>query len=348
MFTCLSSLRKLRLSVLAILLWSSASSQSLRAAEAADEGVAKLLSVPKELEPLMANALEGFRPRGKASHGEMNAKGVYILSGDLFDNGQIYAIVDTSPIAICRWTGDKWKVVALIDETTAWKFPGWEDERPGGQPVSDKPFWILHLQHRPLLVIAADVEKRGQNFQIILLDRKFHRAADTAYSYSSFQDSPVVKSGHLITQESSRGKAEWGEYSYWRVIRGKFVEEARWRSYTPFNHPEEGETYYAQKAGRFYRAKKRETDDRTWEVSRTSKDEQTFFWGATVRFPLSKRDDGGYTESLAYLFSRLTRLPPTLFPSLAPDVRLPAKLQLAPKVKGNSEAIRLLSPPSAK
>ena len=138
-----------------------------------DEFKVKLLPVTPEMEAAAAKAMQGCPWRGGKISGAINKNGVYTLTGDLFHDGSIYAVVDDKEnVILCEWQKTKWNPVTAININPVWKFPGFDLNNDGREPYATMPFWMMDLQGHPLLAIATIVEKGGQNFDVILFDSK--------------------------------------------------------------------------------------------------------------------------------------------------------------------------------
>jgi hypothetical protein len=308
----------------------------------------KLLPITPEVEATVAKDLKDFIPEGKATQTGINKNGVYTLSGDIFGNGHIYAIIDSNPLVICEWGKRKWKPILALNTTAFWKSPHWDKDGPGREPIALKPFWMLALQHILLLVITSYVEKAGQNYLVILFDPKMRTIADSATSISSFLDTPVVKDDYLLLMDQSRNKAEWSETYFFTIVRNKLAVQGSWGSYQPFNHPEEGETYFADSSITSYKVTETYGADshlEGWKVSRLTPDKKSSSWDAEITFVPKARQIDFSDAGLVYLFVDLTGLPRILYPidnPPQPKEKLEALGTI--KVKGNREAVKLLSP----
>jgi len=330
-----------------------------------DEFKVKLLPITPEMEAAAAKAMQSCEPQEGKITGEINKNGVYTLTGELFHNGRVYAIIDDNEdVILCEWRKGAWKPVSAINVHTVWNFPpGYREPKvERGSDEQPRPFWMLDLQDRPLLVVASWVEKEGQNYFVILFDSKCERILSTD---SSFGLPPVVKYQYLLTGDSSRVKSEWQATYFSRIQNNTFVLMKSWEDSLPW-HAEDREdqpddsSNYASLNGRGYvilpdnRSSKHPADyvifpsDPTEKRSIPLGDETHGKPFAAIYFA-PKMDLYG-EEKLAYLFKKLTGLPRELYPDFE---RLGMKGRSEPqwkiKVTGSDEAIiKLLSPDSAR
>ena len=142
---------------------------SLPVADAQDDAESKVKLLPStpQMEAVAAKAMQGCEPRQGKVTGEINQNGVYTLTSNLFHDGRVYAIIDDNEdVILCERQQAVWQPVSAINVHTVWNYPpGYrEPQVERGSDDQPRPFWMLDLQKRPLLVIASDVEKAGQNF----------------------------------------------------------------------------------------------------------------------------------------------------------------------------------------
>jgi hypothetical protein len=207
----------------------------------------KFLPPTQDIATATANAMTGIRPTGSAPRAGINKNGVYTLTGDLFKNSKMAALIDgTDEVIVANWTGREWEPTGYINVETDWKFPGWDDAAGRGrEPAATKPFWMISLQGTPLLVIASFVEKEGQDYSAILLDRSGGKISD---STDSFASAPSVHGKYLVTTDGSRVKAETFIYFFSKIEGGKLLTAASWENREPFSQPENGGEYECEVA----------------------------------------------------------------------------------------------------
>ncbi len=321
-----------------------------------DQFTVKLLPITPQIEAAATNAMQGCQPQKGKTTGEINKNGIYTLTGDLFHNGRFYAVVDDNDdVILCEWKEPTWQPISAINVHTVWNFPdGYRapvTER--GSDDQPRPFWMLDLQNRPLLVIASWVEKEGQNFFVILFDSKCERILDTD---SSFGLPPVIRSQYLLTGDSSRVKSEWQATYFSEIHNDKFVMTKSWESSQPW-HAEEQENQqddssnYASSNGKGYLIlpdNRGGKDPADYLIFRSDPTGNTSVGDridgakgkpfAAIYFKPVADNDGG--DELEYLFEKLTGLPRTLYPDYD---RSGTKQESAPKwkikVTGSDRAI---------
>jgi hypothetical protein len=323
---------------------------SLLATDDSDGLTVTALPITPDVEEIVAKDLDGYVPKSRGIQAGINKNGIYTLSGDLFDNGHIYAIIDSDSIVICEWVRHHWKADLQVNRKPIWRSPGWDKDGPGREPVATKPFWMLSVQRHPLLVIASLVEKAGQNYVIMLFDRRVRRIQDIAYSISAFNGTPAVRQEYLLTEDHSRVKAEWSETDFSHVEHYKFVVCGSWEEYVPYHQSDEGPTNTATSRKASFVIK--QTDDQTanqtrFKIEKLTPDRRSSTWDAEICCTAAKADPDFYEEIFAYLFARLTGLPRSLYPTFAqsaPKRRLESNAAIS--VKGNKEVATLLSPTS--
>ena len=326
-----------------------------------DQPTVGLIPITPEIEAYASKALHGCEPKSGKSVGEINKNGVYTLTGDLFHNGRIFSIVDEADVVIvCEWKKSTWRPVSAINVATNWNFPDGYRERVFPSPYQQtKPFWMIELQNRPLLVIASDVEKAGQNYYVILFDAKCEKIMSFT---SSFQRKPEVKEQYLLTGDASRNKADYEATYFLKIQNDKLVELKSW---------DDNQTWHADDTENMSDdSSNRATSDKTgylilpdnsgdphpadYLVYRINLDEEiglprssdTVKGRSFVAIYFTPNKSQSDAETLIYLFQKLTGLPTDLFPSRDSDIM---KTNNNPnwkiKVTGTDEAlIKLLSP----
>jgi hypothetical protein len=330
---------------------------------AAEEDEVKALAITPELKARAGDALKECVPGRRGITAGMNRNGFYSLTGDLFRNGGIYSVIEGGPdsLLICRWQRRHWTPVLAFDVGVSWKFPGWNRaEALGREPEATKPFWILELEGFPILVVASRVEKAGQDYLAILLDKDRLRMHDVK---TSIQFPPRVQEGYLITEDSSRVKSEWEATYFSRIRDGKFVVEKSWEEWVPYHQPDpsmfDGDVAceIAKNGDRTftimddYGVRENPADFVIFEGNPSS-----FGWSeiidlskkrkpwAKLYFHLERGTNGYFDSEAAYVFAKLTGLPRSLYRlKLEGGPTEPIESASRLKVTGTRGAIRLLS-----
>jgi hypothetical protein len=334
-------------------------------AQAFDAPEVDLLAITPEMAAAAENALQGCEPQEGKTTGEINKNGVYTLTGDLFHNGRIYALIDDdADVILCEWQKPLWKPVSAVNVQTAWSFPpGYRELVGRGADGQPQPFWMIELQNRPLLVIASDVEKEGQYYYVILFDSKCEKILS---SDSSFGRRPEVKDQYLLTGDSSRVKSDWGATYFSRIQNNTFVMMKSWEDSQPW-HAEDREgqpddsSNYASSNGKGYlilpdnSASKQPADYVV--LSCDPKEKRSYLYPgemhgkqyAAVYF--TPNQDVVGADTLVYLFVKLTGLPRELFPDDGDIDIVKGKSEPHWKIKvtgSDTAIIKLLSPDSAR
>lgn len=328
----------------------------LAKAQAGDASPVQLLPVTPEMEAITAKDMQDCPPLAGKSVGAINKNGVYTLTGDLFHNGQIYALIDDNQdVILCEWQKSVWKPVSAISVETDWNFPSGYREQVGRSPDNQpQPFWILNLQDRPLLGIASSVEKAGQYYYLILFDSKCEQILSTD---SSFGLRPEVKDQYLLTGDSSRGKAEWEATYYSKVQNNAFVLMKSWEDSQPWHAEDRDDqpddsSNYASSGGKGYiivpdNSNNKPPADYIIYASDTAKKGATSYNTRVTSFAAiystpDKNSNGD--EIIVYLFEKLTGLPRELFPGYD-DASEKGKSQPHFKITGTDQTlVKLLSP----
>jgi len=297
--------------------------------------------------------------------------------GDIFKPGEAVAFVNnTDNLIICKWKGNQWKATSFLNTDTAWKYPGWDMQTAKSrEPSATKPFWIINLQNRPLLVIASDVEKAGQSYYVVLFDSTVEHIVDFDTSFGS---APFVMQEYLITMDESRGKAIWSEVDYSRIQNKKFKVMASWGEYCPYDQPDSEEytcdtltsqgksftimeDYHEEKHPAdlvIYKGDVMDKDAGSWEAIADAWQNHSVY--AKLFFKWIKPEntlpsDEPSTEELEYVFEKLTGLPRRLYNpgndytrdyNSTPRGKLETNAKI--RVSGDTEAINVLSPTNSK
>jgi hypothetical protein len=348
--------------VLAICLFLVSSSKGQQAFESEQ---AKLLSFTPDIEEVVKKDMQGCPATGLNVQEAINKNNVYTLTGDLFKNGHIYAIIDNSEnVIMAEWIGGQWKAKWLISTCPIWKYPGWSIQTAATrEPASTKPFWLLPYGHHQLLVIASYVEKEGQYFYIILFDSTCQSIIATA---SSFWGKPVVKEDYLVVSDSSRVKSEFEGTYFCKLVKNQFVRIKGWEEYVSWHNPDDafntaivGETSYKitedgndDAATDVFEVVK--TQLKSSDSPSTEDKEGTERIFAKIKFIARKtkvEDNGSSQDSRwLYIFEKILGLPRSLYPENHIDsgTQLPAEMLFRIRVTGSPQAIKLLSPSASK
>ena len=325
-----------------------------------DELKVELIPVSPTIVATAAKVMEGCEPLKGKIIGEINKNGIYTLTGELFHNGKIYAVIDDNDdVILCEWQKPAWTPISALNIHTSWNFPLGYREQDGRDPREQpQPFWMLDLQNRFLLVVASYMEKAGQNYYVMLFDSKCERLLSTD---SSFGLRPVVKEKYLLTGDASRVKAEWEATYFSRIENNTFTVKKSWEDSLPW-HAEDREdrpddsSNYASSNGEGYLILPDDSGGKhpaDYIILRSDpKERKSYLYPgemhdkpfAAVYFTQKKALDDH--DPLAYIFEKLTCLPEKLYPSYyQPGVEVKAEHHWKIKVNGNDkEIVKLLSP----
>jgi len=319
-------------------------------AAAPDDDWVKLLPITVETEAAAEKVLSDFVPSDRGAVSGINHNGVYTLSGDLFGNGGIYAVIgDQMTVTICQWRAESWKAVLSLDAGIGQPHPGRLCDLAGEGPECTKPFWMVNLQGQRLLVIASDEGRGGQSFYAVMFDAKGQNIVAASRSVAF---APMVKDNYLITREESR----WGDWStthFCQIQEGRLVERKTWG--------------VQRRPWLCWAARSDETVFRIMRDQRLKRSDWLIYPGELVRGalemltvrenqqpwarlscrrtgPRHEFPDDAQEEELAYLFEKFTGLPRELYPT-EPEFVVEKNFEhrFRVKVTDSKEAIELLS-----
>lgn len=321
----------------------------------------------------MATSLARVRPDKMRELRSFETKeGVYVLYGDLFRTGHLFALsalsrggmpnvepdteqsdssVDNSapPVGLgfAEWTGAAWEPRGLWRIEPIWRPKGWklggDDYLP--ETPATKPFWMKLLggDGHPKVIVAGDVEKYFQDFQLLQFDPKTHTLAFIASAMAE----PEFIDGWVRLYEKSPRRAIWEQWTYHRWEGDKLVPKAAWHEEVPYDSSEKSfvkATRFDSKGGKqefmFY--------DESMDDCTITRDGHPF---AQVKIEPRRPAANAAPETFssnsesAYLFEKLTGVPRKL-QVLPEGTSASARLEkLATiRVTGSKEAVRMLSP----
>lgn len=323
----------------------------------------------------MATSLARLRPdKMRELRSFETNEGIYVLYGDLFRTGHVFALTALSgggrpyvepdteqadnsvdklapPIGLglAEWTGAAWEPRDLWRIEPVWRPKGWkasEDDYLPETPAT-KPFWMKLLggDGRPKVIVAGDVEKYFQDFELLQFDPKTHTLAFVASSMTE----PEFVGGCVRLYAKSPRRAIWEEWTYLRWEGDKLVPKASWHCETPYDNPEKSfvkATRFDSKGGKQEFVFNDQHDGDGTEITR---DDQPFAHLAVRYHPPapgsspSVNSSDAYVE-FGYLFEKLTGLPRKLY-VLPPDTKVRGRLERIAtiQVTGSKEGIRMLS-----
>jgi hypothetical protein len=305
--------------------------------------------------------------------------GTYVLYGDLFHTGHIFALTALSggkphaepeteqsdnptdksafPIGLgfAEWTGAAWEPRGLWRIEPIWRPKGWESSENDSlaETPATKPFWMKLLggDGRPKVIVAGEVDKYFQEHSLLRFDPKTH----TLIFVASAMAEPDIVDGWVRLYAKSPRRAIWEEWNYLRWEGDKLVPKASWHEEVPYDSTEKSfirATRFDSKGGtQTFMFNDEEVADCT-----ITRDGRPFAKvkiqfrqarGTDPQTTLSSADAASKTDAalFAYLFEKLTGVPRKLH--IAPagtsaSVRLEKLATI--RVTGSKEAVLMLSP----
>ena len=329
--------------------------------KSAEFSTALLQQVEKEMAPLTSS-----KEKRTAVSSFTTSKGCFVLHGDLFGNGQRFALMELQVdpsfekmateekvVGLAWLNAGRWELRVLIDVAPVWRPKGWKVSDDDYLPTTpaEHPFELEDLSGDgvPEVILSAEVNKYYQQHFVFRWNAKTKSLACVAGSMAK----PVAEGGYVILHSNSGRRAIWGEWSFCRWDGDRLVEKASWHDEVPYNGPEEpfkiAKRVNADGTTVEFELKDPESDSDTDSVYRITRQEKpfakvTFKWSRTYQAVTADGYDPSGEET-AYLFEKLTGLPRKLYPGLEETKRVKS-LETSAKihVEGEKDAVQMMSP----
>jgi hypothetical protein len=181
-------------------------------------------------------AMQNIRPESSKNHSTTailpNER--FVMWGDLFSNGHVWAIVETqdkSGVAYLEWKNDHWLFREVWDIAACWL--------PEGIKPRDRGYYHIHPTPPPQAFKLKNVNSDGSPAILIPFNNDGY---DLGYAIAvplpnhagikivefSMSGEPDAAAGYLITYNTSGRKAWWGQRLYHKWVDGKTMHQVTW------------------------------------------------------------------------------------------------------------------------
>ncbi|EDY20504.1 hypothetical protein CfE428DRAFT_1701 [Chthoniobacter flavus Ellin428] len=303
----------------------------------------------------ICETLKTIRPRShqstKVIHGIDKP---YILYGDLFHNGGIYALVTMDVlfdngrhigIGFAQWTAHGWEARGFWDIQPEWVPRGAAPDPDVRYPITpaEKPFWVMDFNGKGDLglVMAGQVWRYWQEHFLF----RFDSEKNLLVPLEQAMRRPRLIHGWLRLYYNSGHRSIYEEWHFARWNGRRFTQKISWHSESPYNNvdPPFTEVVLTDRDGGEieYRIVEGEMGSDRQLVYEITRDGEAF---ARLSFEWPKPI--GVVDGTAeiYMFKKLTHLPSSMFPDTQPFPRKPLTHFQTVRVTGSGEAVKMLSP----
>lgn len=211
-----------------------------------DPHLAIPLDIPSEdltrQKTLIESSLKSFElNRAPGSHVQILSDGRYVLYGDLFRTGDVYALVEL-PIV---WSGGRtafaqlingvWQLRDLWNIATVWESKEKAEKNEDHFPVkpAEAPFELKDFDGDgvPEVVMAGEIWKYYQYYYLLRFDKKTRSLQILA----SAMDKPELCDGYVRLYFNSGHRAIFEEWVFAKLSNGKLNQIASWHDGVPYN-----------------------------------------------------------------------------------------------------------------
>jgi len=310
---------------------------------------------------VVETSLKSFVPNtSPGNHVQILADGRYVLYGDLFKTGDIYALVQL-PVAWeidPYWNGGRlafaqlikgdWQLRGLWDISTVWESKEQAETNTEHLPVkpAESPFELVDFDQDgvPEVIMAGEVWKYYQNYYLLRFDAK----TQSLQMLASAMDKPELCDGYVRLYFNSGHRSIFEEWVFAKLTYGKMEKIASWHDGAPYN-PGDDEGLRVEALNKKGEMETFKIDDvpasplhSRYEITRDR------IKVATITFLLKKpvSSDAQLEDRLekAWLFHHITGLPEDILSPHGKAVPLPPFSEYENvEISGNSDFIRRLN-----